>query len=187
VEFEALSAGGRAIENPISGERIVIRKTGAETGGRLLAFDLFLPPGGHVPASHVHPEQEERFTVVSGKMRFRLGGRNVLAGPGETVVITAGRPHWFGNAGSDVSHAQVEVRPALRMEEMFEATEAISLAGHFRGTRLPRLSDLAFVLLEFRRELAVPHLPQALVTALLSPPAWLSRRRRRRMRRGAGR
>jgi quercetin dioxygenase-like cupin family protein len=187
VEFEASVAPGRAIQNPISGERIVIRKTAAETGGKLLAFDLFLPPGGHVPASHVHPEQEERFTVVSGRMRFRLDGRDIMAGPGDTVVITAGRPHWFGNAGSAVSHAQVEVRPALRMEEMFEATEAISLAGHFPGTRLPRLSDLALVLLEFRRELAVPHLPHALVTALLSPPAWLARRRKRRVRRGAGR
>lgn len=185
MEFEASSGRGRVIENPISGERIVIQKTGAETGGTLLAFDLFLPPGGHVPASHVHPEQEERFTVVSGRMRFRLGGRDVLAGPGETIVIKAGRPHWFGNAGSDSAHARVEVRPALRMEEMFEATEAISLAGHLPGTRLPRLSDLALVLLEFRRELAVPHFPQVLVTALLSPPAWLSRRRQRRASRGA--
>jgi hypothetical protein len=40
MKFEASSARGRAIENPISGERIVIRKTGAETAGRLLAFDL---------------------------------------------------------------------------------------------------------------------------------------------------
>jgi mannose-6-phosphate isomerase-like protein (cupin superfamily) len=186
VEFKASGAHRRTIENPISGERIVIRKTGPETGGTLLLFDLFLPPGGHVPATHVHPEQEERFTVVSGSMRFHLGGRDLLVGPGETVVITAGRAHWFGNAGPEVSHAEVEVRPALRTEEMFEATEAISLAGHFPGTRLPRLSDLALVLLEFRRELAVPHLPEVVVTAVLSPLAWLSRRRRGRVGRGAG-
>ena len=178
-------AKGRVIVNPISGERIVIRKTGAETGGRLLAFDLFLPPGGHVPAGHVHPEQEERFTLVAGQMRFRLGGRTILADPGGTVVVTAGQAHWFGNAGSGVAHAQVEVRPALRMEEMFVATEAISLAGHFPGTRLPRLSDLALVLLEFRRELAVPNLPPTLVAACLSPLAWLARRRQVGGRRGA--
>ena len=57
---------GRVIDNAVSGERIVIRKSGAQTGGRVLAFDLFLPPGGHVPAGHVHPVQEERFTVVAG-------------------------------------------------------------------------------------------------------------------------
>lgn len=178
MEFEPPVANRRVIENPISGERIVIRKTGEETAGELLAFDLYLPPGGHVPAAHVHPEQEERFTVVSGRMRFVMDGRNVFAGPGDTVVIATGRPHWFGNAGSGVSYAQVEVRPALRMAEMFEATEAISLAGHFPGTRLPRLTDLALVLLEFRRELAVPKLPPGLVTTALSPLAWWARRRR---------
>ena len=61
---------GRVIDNPISGERIVIRESGVQTGGRLLSFDLFLPPGGHVPARHVHPIQEEQFTVVAGRMRF---------------------------------------------------------------------------------------------------------------------
>jgi hypothetical protein len=41
---------GRVIHNPISGERIVVRASGTQTDGRLFAFDLFLPPGGHVPA-----------------------------------------------------------------------------------------------------------------------------------------
>ena len=50
------NAGGRVIENPLSGERIVIRTSGAETGGRLLAWDLYLAPGGRVPSSHSHPD-----------------------------------------------------------------------------------------------------------------------------------
>jgi quercetin dioxygenase-like cupin family protein len=174
VSREPARAGGRVIDNPVSGERIVIR----ESGGELLSFDLFLPPGGHVPARHVHPVQEERFTVVAGRIRFRLGRRTILANPGETVVVPAGTAHWFGNAGAEAAHARVEVRPALRMEEMFEATEAIGRAGHFPGTRLPRLSDLALVLLEFQRELAVPDVPPFLVRGALAPFAWLGRRRR---------
>src|SRR4030081_610832 len=118
-------AAGGVFHNPISGERIVIRQRGAETGGRLLSFDLFLPPGGHVPAGHVHPVQEERFTVVAGRMRLRLGRRPVLAGRRATRVVPAGKVHWFGNAGTtEVAHARVEVRPALRMEELLEATGA---------------------------------------------------------------
>src|SRR5215471_21519431 len=84
-------SAGRVIDNPISGERIVIRESGEDTGGRLLTFDLYLPPGGHVPATHVHPVQEERFTVVAGRMRFRLGRRTILARPGETVLVPAGQ------------------------------------------------------------------------------------------------
>jgi quercetin dioxygenase-like cupin family protein len=173
---EGLPAAGRVIENPISGERIVIRESGAQNGGQMLAFDLFLPPGGHVPAGHVHPIQQEQFTVVAGLMRFRLGRRTILAHPGETVLVPAGTAHWFGNASAEVAHARVEVRPALRMEELFETTEALGRAGHFPGTRLPRPTDLARVMLEFQREVAVPNVPAFLVKALLAPLAWLGRR-----------
>ena len=78
---------GRVIDNPISGETIVIRESGDQNGGQLLRFDIFLPAGGHVPAGHVHPKQEERFTVVRGRIRFRLGHRRILASPGDTVVV----------------------------------------------------------------------------------------------------
>jgi quercetin dioxygenase-like cupin family protein len=171
-----MPGAGRVIENPISGERIIIRESGAQTGGQMLSFDLFLPPGGHVPARHVHPVQEERFTVLAGLMRFRLGRRAILAQAGETVVVPPGTAHWFGNAGAEEAHARVEVRPALRMEELFEANEAIGVAARFRGIRLPRLTDLAPILLEFRREVAVPDVPAFLVRALLVPLAWLGRR-----------
>lgn len=176
-ERERVTDTGRVINNPISGERIVIRQSGAQTGGQLLVFDLFLPPGGHVPARHVHPIQEECFTIVAGQMRFRLGRRSIVAGPGETVRIPPRAAHWFGNAGAAVAHARVEVRPALRMEELFESSEAIGQAASARGARLPHPSDLARFLLQFQREVAVPHAPAFLVRAALTPLAWLGERR----------
>lgn len=173
-------AAGRVIENPISGERIVIRESGAQNGGRLLVFDLYLPPGAHVPARHVHPAQEEQFTVVAGRMRFRLGRRTILARPGDTVRVPAGTPHWFGNAGPGTSHARVEARPALRLEEAFEAAAAIGTMGPILGARrLPRLTDLALYMLEYRGELAAPDVPPLLLRAVLTPLAWLGRRRGR--------
>jgi len=167
------------IDNPISGERIIIRETGARTGGQMLAFDLFLPPKAHVPSRHVHPLQEERFTVVKGQLRFRLGRlglRRVLANPGDTVVVPAGTAHWFGNAGTGVMHARVEARPALRMEEMFESAAAMGRAGCIPGTRMPRPTNLARFLIEFQREVRVPDLPAGLVRMVLAPLAWLGRR-----------
>src|SRR5437588_5670285 len=178
-EQGAPASPGRVIDNPISGERIVIRESGAQNGGQLLAFDLYLPPGGHVPSRHAHPVQEEQFTVVAGRMRFRLGRRTTLAQPGDTVRVPAGTAHWFGNVGAGVAHARVEVRPALRMEEMFESAAVMGRARPFNGVRLPRPSDLALFLIEFQRELGVPDVPAPLVRALLAPLAWLGRRRGR--------
>src|SRR5437016_2913696 len=73
------AAPRRVICNPISGEQILIHTSGAETNGKLLVFDLFLPPGRQVPSRHTHPIQEERFTILAGTMRFRLGWRSILA------------------------------------------------------------------------------------------------------------
>lgn len=174
------------IVNAISGERIVIRQSGAETNGELLAFDLFLPPGGHVPSGHTHPVQEERFTVISGTMRFKLRGATILAHPGEVVAVPPGTPHWFGNAGSAEAHALVEVRPALRMEEVFEYSAAMRHTGEVFGTRLPSLTDLAQFLIAFHREVAVPHVPSIITRAVLAPLAWFGRKRPLRAARGSG-
>jgi quercetin dioxygenase-like cupin family protein len=174
-----IPADARVIVNPVSGERVVIRVSGAETDGELLVFDLYLPHGAHVPARHVHPVQEERFTVLAGQMRFRvgrLGQRSILAKPGDTIRVPSGTAHWFGNASAEMAHARVEVRPALRMEELFETTEAMGLERPGRTSRRPRLTGLAYVVLEFQREVAVPTVPPFLVKILLAPLAWLGRR-----------
>lgn len=72
---------GQILENPVTGERFRFTHTAASTGGELLGFDFALRPGGAVPIPHVHPIQTERFEVVSGLMRFRLGWRTLTHSP----------------------------------------------------------------------------------------------------------
>jgi quercetin dioxygenase-like cupin family protein len=167
----------KVIDNPLSGERIVIRTTAEDTAGSLLEFDLFLPPGSRVPAGHTHPVQEERFTVVEGLMRFRLGLRNVLARPGETVVVPPETAHWFSNPGDVRAHVRVEVRPALRTQELFEAASTLGGDGA-RGRRVPRPVDLALFLQEFALEVRVPFVPASLARTVIGAVARLGRRRR---------
>jgi quercetin dioxygenase-like cupin family protein len=78
-----------------------------------------LHEGGSVPIPHVHPIQTERFEVVEGYVRFRIGLRHRTAGPGDVVVVEPGIVHGFANIGAGEARMRVEVRPALKMEEMF--------------------------------------------------------------------
>ena len=163
------------IENPLSGEQITIRRTSTDTGGAVLEWELVLAPGGRVPSSHAHPEQEEVFTVLAGQMRFRVGARRVVANPGDTVRIPPGTVHHFANAGSQPARVAVRTSPALSMQELLETAAALAQDQHTAARRLPRPTDLALFMRDFEREVRAPYLPAPLVRAVLSPRARLAR------------
>ena len=171
---------GQTLENPASGERITFRATATQTAGELVAVDLGLPAGRRVPGPlHVHPLQEERFEVVEGTMRFRVGRRKVVAGPGETVVVAAGVPHDFANVGDDDALVRVEIRPALQMERLFETAVALAQEGRTMRSGIPKPLDLALFVREFDDEVRAAFPPRWVQRLALAPLAWLARRRRR--------
>jgi hypothetical protein len=123
-----------------------------------------------VPIPHVHPIQTERFEVVAGLMRFRLGLRRRLAGPGDVVEVAPGVVHGFANAGDEEARVRVEVRPALAMEEMLAEVVAMAQAGRMTRRGLPRnLRDLAVLARTYDREAHAPLLTIGLQRLLLAP------------------
>jgi quercetin dioxygenase-like cupin family protein len=175
---------GLIVDNPVSGERFVFTTTAEDTGGELLVFELEVPPGGRVPGGHVHPAQEERFEVTSGRMRFKKGLRWVTAESGDEVIVPAGTSHRFANAGERTARVRVEVRPALRMEELFETVAALAREGHTFPSGMPRPLELAMFMREFEPEVEAPVVP-GLVRAVMSPLVWIARRRGLQARYGA--
>src|SRR4051794_10948952 len=167
---------GQTLENPVTGERFTFIETAATTGGALLSFELGLRPGGAVPVPHVHPVQTERFEVIEGRMRFRLGLRSVDAGAGEVVEVPPGTIHGFANAGEDEARVLVEVRPALEMERMFGDVVAMARAGRMSRRGMPRnLLDLALLARTYDREAHAPFLSVGVQRLLLAPLVALAR------------
>jgi quercetin dioxygenase-like cupin family protein len=167
-------ASMQVIENPVSGERIVIPAAGQDA--TVLRWELFLAPGGRVPSSHAHPRQHEHFTVVAGLMRFRVGGRARTLGPGESILVRPQQVHSFANAGPDTAHVLVETTPALDMAGLL-ATAAAMATDTQRTARLlpsvPRPHELILFMRDFEHEVRAPYLPAALVRAVLRPLARL--------------
>ena len=112
--------GFRPFFNPATGEWITYTVIAADSGGQLVRFNWRSVPGG-VITEHIHPHQEERFTILVGEAHFTLNGREHVAGAGETVVVPAGVPHSEGNPGPDEIEGVVELRPALLAKELHEA------------------------------------------------------------------
>jgi quercetin dioxygenase-like cupin family protein len=171
---------GQTLENPVTGERFTFTHTAATTGGELLAFELALRPGGAVPIPHVHPIQTERFEVVAGRMRFRVGLRTRVAEPGDVVEVAPGVLHGFGNAGEEEARMRVEVRPALAMEEMFAEVIEMARAGRMTKRGLPRNPlELAALARRYDQEAHAPFMTVGMQRVLLAPLVLAARHPRR--------
>ena len=138
---------GQLISNPITGERIVFRRTAAQTDGELLEFDVELRPGGVIAGfPHRHP-QTERFHVTAGRLVGWIEGRGAVSHQaGEQFTIQSNRDHLLGNGAAGRTRARVVVRPPDRFAEFFETVFALSA-----GRRPQGLSRLAAM----RRALAL--------------------------------
>ena len=94
--------------NPATGEWITYTALAEDSDGQLVRFTWRSVPGG-VITEHIHPRQEERFTILAGQARFTLAGEELVAGAGETVVVppasrtpreTPGRPRSRASSSS---------------------------------------------------------------------------------------
>ncbi len=167
---------GETLANPVTGERFTFIETAASSGGELLAFELALRAGGRVPMPHVHPIQTERFEVVVGTVRFRVGRRSILVPRGEILDIAPGVLHGFANPGRDTVRMRVEVRPVLQMEEMLREVVEFAEAGRLTKRGLPRNPlELARLARKYDDVAHAPFLSVRAQRALLAPLTFAQR------------
>lgn len=148
----------------MSRQRAVVRVRGAESQGKLLRIESIAAPGSRV-IRHRHLLQSERFEVLEGTLRWRVGRRTIEGGPGATVEIPRGVKHGFRNAGAEDARFIVEFRPALRTQELF--VELCELERDALRLRMLR-SNLSRL-----RALAAEHGDGFFFLA--APPIWLQR------------
>jgi quercetin dioxygenase-like cupin family protein len=146
---------GDELVNPVTGERIVFRKTAAETGGTLLEMDDYWTQSGHRAPEHVHPEMQESWKVIAGTACFRIDGVERTTGPGEVIVAEPGVPHQAWNPTSEPVHLRIQMRPALDWETFIERLFALGSAGDDGKRRAADPTLMLDLLREFPREIAL--------------------------------
>lgn len=124
-----MARAGDVIKNPVTGETITFLRTSDDTGGALLELELLLRPGAFLPAEHVHPSQEEAFTVLEGAVRFTSGRDVDVVRPGGTLVVPAGRPHSWGPDGDAGARVRVVLTPPGSTAQFFETYFALAREG----------------------------------------------------------
>jgi quercetin dioxygenase-like cupin family protein len=167
--------GYRPFYNAATGEWIEFLTTAMDSDGQLVRFSWRSVPGG-VITEHIHPHQEERFIITAGEARFTLDGKELTAGPGDTIVVPAGVRHAEGNPGPSEVEALVELRPALRSKEFHEAVAGLVADGRTTPRGAPRNPlRLGATFWHFRHESRVTVPPIALQNLIL-PALWVAAR-----------
>ncbi len=170
-QTDSPATGLRPFFNPATGEWITYTALAEDNGGQLVRFTWRSMPGG-VITEHIHPHQEERFTILAGQARFTLAGEELLAGAGETVVVPAGVPHSEGNPGPAEIDGIVELRPALHTKEWHEALAGLVADGKTTPRGAPRNPlQLGATFWHFRHESRVTS-PPIWAQNLMLPPLW---------------
>jgi quercetin dioxygenase-like cupin family protein len=151
------------IRDPVSGVRYAF-----EPDGENLIVYTWLEPGGALPP-HMHPQQEERWSVIEGKARFQLGNEKRVIGPEDgEMVVRPNTKHALWSVSDSEARLKAVVIPALRLQAFLEEAAAAGQEGLFTSRGLPRglrgARWAASFLKRYRDE-----------TVMLSPPPLLQR------------
>ena len=167
---------GEVYDNPVTGERVVIRLGTQETGGERLLADIYLRPGGAVAGEHIHPSIDETFTILKGRVGIAIDGRKTIAEPGQSLHVPRGTAHDWWNAGDEEAHILVEVTPAARFEAMIRNLFGLAQDGKTDKKGIPNLLQLALIAREFEDVAQLtrpPRLVQKVLFGILAPIARL--------------
>lgn len=145
-----MSKAGDTIENPVTGERVVVRVGTEDSGGELLEIDVYVRPGGSVTGEHVHPAIEEYFTVMRGRVGFRINGRESIAELNQGLHVPAGTAHDWWNVGEEDAHIIVGISPGARFEKMARNLFGLAQDGKTNSKGMPNLLQNAIFAQEFR-------------------------------------
>ncbi len=121
------------VHDPVSRVRM-----GFETDGENLIVDVWVERGGGLPP-HLHPRQEERWSVLEGRARFQLGRLKRVIGPGDgEIVVAPGVDHGVWSVDDREARLQSVVTPPLRLQAFLEESAEAGQQGLFTPRGLPR-------------------------------------------------
>jgi quercetin dioxygenase-like cupin family protein len=167
-----MSKRGDVFNNPVTGEFGAIRLGTEDTPDKRVVSDIRVRPGDVVISEHVHPSIKERFTVVSGKIGYRLDGKEGIATGGDVLEIERGMVHDWWNAGDEEARVIVEIIPADRFELMISTLFGLVADGKTDKNGVPNLLQTAVIAQEFSdivQFMSPPPMVQNILFRILAP------------------
>lgn len=168
---------GEVIVNPAQATYTTFLTTAHDMHDELLQMDYRIAPYGRRGKKdvHIHPLQEERITVLSGRLTYLLDGKVLTAGPGQVVSLPPPHAHALRNDNGEELHMIVEFRPALDIETFLETMAGLARDGQVDENGNPNLLQLAVIGEAFKNEVVNANIPRRLQRLLIPSLARIGR------------
>ena len=109
---------GTELINPKAGTKTVFTATAESTDGDYVEIEATYPPNSSPPPLHLHPSQDETFTVLAGSLHGVCGEEEFTITVGDVLEVKRGTPHKMWATG-DGAVTRWRTAPAQRTGEMF--------------------------------------------------------------------
>jgi quercetin dioxygenase-like cupin family protein len=99
------------------------------TDGSIDMFEMTLQPNARMPIPHYHDSWDETIYGLAGTTTFRVDGKDVDIGPGETVFIKRGVVHGFINRTAEMARCLCFLSPGVLGSQFFKDVAQLSNGG----------------------------------------------------------
>jgi quercetin dioxygenase-like cupin family protein len=120
---------------------VTFLKTRHETGGALDLFELTIPPFARVPLPHIHRKYDETIFGVDGTVTWTLHDRATEVGPGTSLVIPRGTPHFYANRTHTTARVLCLQTPGVLGPEYY-----LEIAALYLKNRHPDLAGIGAIM-----------------------------------------
>ena len=103
--------------------------TKESTEGGLDTFEMVVQPQARMPVPHYHESWDELAYGLCGTVTFRVDGRDVEVGPGQSVFIRRGVVHGFENRSDAPARCLCVLTPGVLGPGYFREIAAVLSAG----------------------------------------------------------
>jgi quercetin dioxygenase-like cupin family protein len=126
------------INKPIvlsSGDSVELLETSATTGGAYTRARFVFAAGGLRVPAHIHPLQEEKLEIVSGKLTYYLAGDKHVAEAGTIVLLPRGTAHQHHSEDAEAAVVIQTMTPGLDFDYLLENLFGLGSEGRLQGWR----------------------------------------------------
>jgi quercetin dioxygenase-like cupin family protein len=99
------------------------------TSGSLDMFEMTVQPNGRMPVPHYHESWDETIYGLSGITTWRIDGKTVPVGSGESVFIRRGVVHGFTNGTAQPASCLCTLTPGVLGPSYFREIAAVLASG----------------------------------------------------------